>query len=474
MLSSEYGTVEVKTPCKSEGRWKQSGNKSPEIQTPVESQGIVRAMERAQMKRKALKLPETEESLCCCEYLDRNGEKNHIAACCCNCEDLDETCDRWCKCEPLNPDSLSRVAETLSDRFRLPWISGAQRVDITILPPLVLLPIFLHIAALHFLLALVILTALPVFVLWYYYVTHRRKGHTLFFLSLALFSLGYTYYLFLTKIVPMGDVSLLQLTVLTSGLILTLLCLAQAKKNPGYIENSKETGCDHSTAKYYHKQPQKDSKVGSNGVHHESVSNGFHPSKDNGGYTKPLVDSENVEKNWCRVCKIVRPPRAGHCRICVACVQRLDHHCVWINSCVGQANHRAFLLTLLLFLLTSTYGISLTLGSVCPRQSVFTALFYCPGVYDQYSSALCFTCCWYGCIVTGALLHLFIVQLINVSYNVTEREACIALREKSGRSQLWGLIVDTGHFNHGFLLNWREFLSMNTSVSLQHHLEDVV
>ncbi|XP_034779737.1 palmitoyltransferase ZDHHC23-B-like isoform X2 [Acipenser ruthenus] len=435
---------------------------------------IVRAMERAQMKRKALKLPETEESLCCCEYLDRNGEKNHIAACCCNCEDLDETCDRWCKCEPLNPDSLSRVAETLSDRFRLPWISGAQRVDITILPPLVLLPIFLHIAALHFLLALVILTALPVFVLWYYYVTHRRKGHTLFFLSLALFSLGYTYYLFLTKIVPMGDVSLLQLTVLTSGLILTLLCLAQAKKNPGYIENSKETGCDHSTAKYYHKQPQKDSKVGSNGVHYESVNNGFHPSKDNGGYTKPLVDSENVEKNWCRVCKIVRPPRAGHCRICVACVQRLDHHCVWINSCVGQANHRAFLLTLLLFLLTSTYGISLTLGSVCPRQSVFTALFYCPGVYDQYSSALCFTCCWYGCIVTGALLHLFIVQLINVSYNVTEREACIALREKSGRSQLWGLIVDTGHFNHGFLLNWREFLSMNTSVSLQHHLEDVV
>ncbi|XP_058887059.1 palmitoyltransferase ZDHHC23-B-like isoform X4 [Acipenser ruthenus] len=385
MLSSEYGTVEVKTPCKSEGRWKQSGNKSPEIQTPVESQGIVRAMERAQMKRKALKLPETEESLCCCEYLDRNGEKNHIAACCCNCEDLDETCDRWCKCEPLNPDSLSRVAETLSDRFRLPWISGAQRVDITILPPLVLLPIFLHIAALHFLLALVILTALPVFVLWYYYVTHRRKGHTLFFLSLALFSLGYTYYLFLTKIVPMGDVSLLQLTVLTSGLILTLLCLAQAKKNPGYIENSKETGCDHSTAKYYHKQPQKDSKVGSNGVHYESVNNGFHPSKDNGGYTKPLVDSENVEKNWCRVCKIVRPPRAGHCRICVACVQRLDHHCVWINSCVGQANHRAFLLTLLLFLLTSTYGISLTLGSVCPRQSVFTALFYCPGVYDQYS-----------------------------------------------------------------------------------------
>lgn len=55
-----------------------------------------------------------------------------------------------------------------------------------------------------------------------------------------------------------------------------------------------------------------------------------------------------------------------------------------INSCVGQANHRSFLLTLVLFLLTSVYGISLVLQSVCPKQHLFTALIYCPGVYDQY------------------------------------------------------------------------------------------
>lgn len=57
--------------------------------------------------------------------------------------------------------------------------------------------------------------------------------------------------------------------------------------------------------------------------------------------------------------------------------------CCRINSCVGQANHRGFLLTLCVFVLTAVYGISLVLRSLCPRQYLMTALFYCPGVYSQ-------------------------------------------------------------------------------------------
>ena len=52
-----------------------------------------------------------------------------------------------------------------------------------------------------------------------------------------------------------------------------------------------------------------------------------------------------------------------------------------INSCVGESNHQAFILALSIFLLTSVYGITLTLDTICRDRSVFTALFYCPGVY---------------------------------------------------------------------------------------------
>lgn len=407
------------------------------------------------MKKRQKVLLEEEEGLCCCEYVNRHGERSHVAACCCDCEDLDDACDRFLKREPQKPESLSQVTTVISDRIRIPWLwGGARKLELSIIPPLILLPALLHLAALHFLLGLVVLTALPGLVLWYYYFTHRKKGRTLFFLSLALFSLGYMYYLFITEVLPRGDVGHLQLAVVSVGVIFTLLALVHTKRGPGVVRPSPEDV--HSTVTYYSPAAERDASV--NGGRQDvtvTVANRAGSSEQ-----AEVEPREKSRRNWCTVCRVMRPPRAGHCRICGVCVLRLDHHCVWINSCVGQANHRSFLLTLVFFLLTSLYGISLVLQSVCPRQNVLTALLYCPGVYNQYSTALCFTCAWYSSIVTGGLLHLLVVQVVNISYNVTEREARIALRERTARSAFWGLIVETGVYSRGFRGNWSEFMVM--------------
>uniref|UniRef100_A0A8C9Z5I3 Palmitoyltransferase n=4 Tax=Sander lucioperca TaxID=283035 RepID=A0A8C9Z5I3_SANLU len=412
------------------------------------------------MKKRANKVLEEEETLCCCEYVNRLGERSHVVACCCDCEDLDDACDRFMKREPQKPESLSHVAEVFTDRIRMPWLwGGARKVDLSIIPPLILLPVLLHLAALHFLLGMAILTALPGLVLWYYYFTHRKKGQTLFFLSLALFSLAYMYYLFITYVLPSGDVSLVQLAVVTVGVILTLVALVHTKREPGIVRPNKEAV--HSTVTYYSPLADRDPVI--NGGRQDvtmTVANRAGSSEHAGVELK-----ESSQRNWCPACRVVRPPRAGHCRICGVCVLRLDHHCVWLNSCVGQLNHRSFLLTLVLFLLTSLYGISLVLQSVCPNQHLLTALLYCPGVYNQYSSALCFTCAWYSGIVTCGLLHLLVVQVINVSYNVTEREARIALRDKTARRAYWGLVVDTGVYSRGFRGNWEEFMTMGEKLN---------
>lgn len=420
------------------------------------------------MKRRNKKLPEEEDTLCCCEYVNRQGERSHVAACCCDCEDLDDACDRFLKREPQKEDSLSKVTDVLTDRIRVPWLwGGARKVDLSIIPPLILLPVLLHIAALHFLLGALVLTALPVLVLWYYYVTHRKKGRTLFFLSLALFSLAYMYYLFVTVVVPRGDVGTIQLAAVTLGLISTLAALIRTKKGPGVLRAPQSV---HSTVTYYSPPPHKDPAI--NGGKYEVML----MSKDQRAALESTDagQKDSSAKNWCPVCRVARPPRAGHCRICGVCVLRLDHHCVWINSCVGQANHLSFLLTLIFFLLTSLYGIFLVLRSVCPKQYIFSALIYCPGVYSEFSSALCFTCAWYCSIVTAGLLHLLLVQIINISYNVTEREARSALREKTAQSAFWGLIVDTRVYSRGFWINWTEFLSMGDKVPIASCQTDVV
>ncbi|XP_042336417.1 palmitoyltransferase ZDHHC12 isoform X2 [Sceloporus undulatus] len=52
-----------------------------------------------------------------------------------------------------------------------------------------------------------------------------------------------------------------------------------------------------------------------------------------------------VQLRRCGYC-MLKPMRAKHCRECQHCVRRYDHHCPWIENCVGERNHPLFIVYL--------------------------------------------------------------------------------------------------------------------------------
>jgi len=55
-----------------------------------------------------------------------------------------------------------------------------------------------------------------------------------------------------------------------------------------------------------------------------------------------LPNGRTWKQKWCRDCRLWRPHRCGHCSMCERCVLRLDHHCGFMGTCVGERNFRFF------------------------------------------------------------------------------------------------------------------------------------
>ncbi|PPQ63280.1 hypothetical protein CVT24_006805 [Panaeolus cyanescens] len=80
-------------------------------------------------------------------------------------------------------------------------------------------------------------------------------------------------------------------------------------------------------------------------------------SPSDGGVRAPLprdlkVRTDVVRVKYCPTCKIYRPPRSSHCKMCDNCVDDCDHHCQWVNNCVGRRNYTTFFILLLSATLT--------------------------------------------------------------------------------------------------------------------------
>lgn len=158
------------------------------------------------------------------------------------------------------------------------------------------------------------------------------------------------------------------------------------------------------------------------------------------------VDPESKNPKLCDRCNRIRADRVHHCSVCKTCVLKMDHHCPWINNCVGWRNYQHFCLFLLYLW---SYCV---LGIICSSPQLYDCHFgdVIPrGYEDPHTSCEIMEFSFLLCVsVTVAVSSLFFLHLYLSLTNQTTIEHSINgdhKAEAKKRKEKWQNPYDFGY-----------------------------
>ncbi|KAN0025947.1 hypothetical protein ACTFIU_001711 [Dictyostelium citrinum] len=137
----------------------------------------------------------------------------------------------------------------------------------------------------------------------------------------------------------------------------------------------------------------------------------------------------------CPTCLINRPIRSKHCPSCKGCFARFDHHCVWINKCIGINNQALFITVLFSYVALVVFGFFVTLdyfrsdpsAPILSESYTQSFVFY----YTNYPFILLFSI--YGIGMAFWIGKLAISQVLTIVFNKTTYEQIQQIREFESR-----------------------------------------
>lgn len=326
------------------------------------------------------------------------------------CSVVDDCPDDWLvgrflSCRPIPVEKQRGMLLTFQDRLRIPWRGGAKQVTVDNVLPVVLLVSLQLLAALDLYCSLVIFSLIPLLLAYLKRFLGRVLPKTKFF-SLWLFWSGIYLVVLFESTVPLLELLPEENIAFVALMTLSFFCFYKANVRAALNHINQA------------QQQYKDD-----------------PSLGNGDSQTAILISDREDSDEsdgrlaCQTCRKYVPPRTYHCKVCATCVIKQDQHSVWLNCCIGRANHRFFLCGCVSSLLALWLFANLSLTSVCHPTPIFTLFGItvmlpddCTDIYFQYDIALCFTGAIYALLMSLFILISLLKQFCLISRGYTGTE----------------------------------------------------
>uniref|UniRef100_A0A3B0NEC0 Palmitoyltransferase n=1 Tax=Theileria annulata TaxID=5874 RepID=A0A3B0NEC0_THEAN len=147
----------------------------------------------------------------------------------------------------------------------------------------------------------------------------------------------------------------------------------------------------------------------------------------------PKPPNTQMELSHCSVCLYV-DPSSKHCNVCNKCITKFDHHCIWVNNCIGLVNYLYFILLLFFALVFLTYNyvlafyIIFSFKDTALAHEKFRALVL--NISNKYFKAFLLGSALFNLIPFLFLLYLFVFHLFLIYTNQTTYQYYIKRMEQ--------------------------------------------
>ncbi|KAL5569379.1 hypothetical protein UlMin_025954 [Ulmus minor] len=153
--------------------------------------------------------------------------------------------------------------------------------------------------------------------------------------------------------------------------------------------------------------------------------------EEQSGVSDDETKRNSVQSRRCDKCSTYKPPRAHHCRVCRRCVLRMDHHCLWVNNCIGYWNYKAFFLLVLYTTSASIYSTAIIITCAFQKDWEFSGWVPLKVFYVTCGAMMVSLSLILGTLL-GWHIYLIIHNMTTIEYYEGVRAAWLA--RKSGQN----------------------------------------